>query len=120
MPVVAPPVQVPLSQVWPAPQAWPHVPQLLVLDDVSRQVPLQFCWPATVQPHVPFVQAPPVGQTAQPDPQCPESVVELQDMSLHITLPPEHDDEHWPLSQTCPSEHTAQVEPQWAGVDWTH
>jgi len=63
------PTQAPFVHESPNGQALPQLPQLPVLDEVSTQVPLQFCWLATVQPQVPFVQLAPAGQTVQLVPQ---------------------------------------------------
>jgi hypothetical protein len=111
-PVEAPPVHTPLLHDWLAPQAWPQLPQLLVLDVVSTQTPPQSCWPATLQLHAPPVHEAPTPQAVQLAPQWPESLFELQAPSLHIVLPEGHDDVHWPLSQTWPVEQAAQLAPQ--------
>src|SRR5262249_17257671 len=87
-------------------QAWPQLPQLLLLDLVSMQLPLQSCWPAMVQVQEPPLQEEPPLQTEQLDPQWAESVFELQALSLHIVLPEPHPvDDHEPLLQTWPVLH---------------
>ena len=124
LPVLPPvlwPMQVPLTHESPKGQALPQLPQLPVLEAVSTQVPLQFCWPATEQPQAPLLQVAPTGQTVQLVPQCPESVFELHAPSVHIMLPePQPADEHCPLSQTWPLEQAMQVDPQWSVLEATH
>jgi hypothetical protein len=93
-------MQVPLTHESPKGQALPQLPQLPVLEAVSTQVPLQFCWPATEQPQAPLLQVAP---------------------SVHIMLPePQPADEHCPLSQTWPLEQAMQVDPQWSVLEATH
>ena len=60
----------------------------------------------------PPVQVAPPPQAVQLVPQWAESVSELQALSEHFVLPEEHDDEHWPLSQTSPLGQAAQLVPQ--------
>jgi hypothetical protein len=42
-PVLPPPTQAPFVHDCPDPQTFPQLPQLLGFDEVSMQVPLQFC-----------------------------------------------------------------------------
>jgi hypothetical protein len=74
VPVVLTLTQTLLVQVCPVVQAWPQLPQLLVLLVVSRQVPLQTCWPCTEQVQVPPVQVVPPEQIVPQVPQFPLSV----------------------------------------------
>jgi hypothetical protein len=121
VPVVMIVVQVPLVQVWPEVQAWPQLPQLLLFEVVSMQLPLQSCWPLTVQVQVPPLQDEPLPQAVQLVPQWAASVFELQAPSEHIMLPAPHPvDEHWPLLQTCPLLHLLPQLPQLSVLEATH
>ena len=94
-------MQLPPTHDCPKGQALPQLPQLPVLVEVSTQVPLQSCCPATVQLQAPLLQLAPTEQTVQLVPQCPESVFELHAPSVHIMLPEPHPaDEHCPALQT--------------------
>src|SRR6185312_8215700 len=121
VPVVMIVVQVPLVQVWPEVQAWPQLPQLALFEVVSMQLPLQSCWPLTVQVQVPPLQDEPLPQAVQLVPQWAASVFELQAPSEHIMLPAPHPvDEHWPLLQTCPLLHLLLQLPQLSVLEATH
>jgi hypothetical protein len=84
------------------------------------QVPLQSCWPETLQPQVPLVQVEPPAQAVQLVPQWAESVFELQLPSEHIVVPEGHDDEHCPSLQTCPLAHLFPQLPQSLVLDAMH
>jgi hypothetical protein len=112
--------QLPFEQVVPPVQAWPQLPQLLLLEVVSMQVPLHSCWPETLQPHEPLLQEAPLPQAVQLDPQWAESVFELQAPSEHMLLPDGHDDEQFPLLQTWPLPHLLPQVPQLSVFEATH
>lgn len=65
----------PPTQVMPAAQALPHIPQLLESVCVSTQALLQTDVAVGGQAHVPALQLPPVGQAARQAPQLFRSVV---------------------------------------------
>jgi hypothetical protein len=78
------------------------------------------------EPPVPTaMQAPPAQvwpalHTVQLEPQWPESVSELQALSLHFVLPDGQVEVHWSLEQTSPVAHTVQLGPQCRVFDETH
>jgi hypothetical protein len=66
-------MQTPPLQVWPAPQAWPHVPQFRPLVLVSTQLEPQRVWPVA-HPHCPPAQPWPGAHAWAQAPQFCESV----------------------------------------------
>jgi hypothetical protein len=117
VPVVLIVVQVPLLQVWAPLQAWPQLPQLLLFEVVSMQLPPHSCWPETLQPQVPLTHDEPAPQAFPHVPQSAVFVGPLHVPSEHF-VPDEQVDEQVPvLSQTSPFEHAVQLFPQCCGFD---
>jgi hypothetical protein len=83
------------------------------------QLPPQSCWPATVQPQLPFTQEEPEPQTVPHVPQSAAFVSPPHVPSGHF-IPDEQVDEQIPvLSQTSPLAQAVQPVPQCWGFDWT-
>ena len=81
-------VQAQPTQVWPAGQALPHLPQLLRSIAVLTQVPPQFVSPAwQLSTHVPFEQTWPAGHSVPHAPQLPLSVCRLTQVPPQFVSP---------------------------------
>src|SRR4029077_10883566 len=116
-----PPEQVPFEQVWPAPQACPHVPQFAVVLTAVHADGGPHSIRPDGQPQVEFVQVAPAGQTVVQLPQWSESVARLtQDPPEHCMVPLAHELAHTLLLQTwVPVQVVVQL-PQWLLSDDTH
>jgi len=120
VPVVLTVTQALLVQVWPVVQAWPQLPQLLVLLVVSRQVPPQTCWPWTEQVQVPLVQVVPPEQTVPQVPQLRGSVIVLAQVPPEqAVVPVAQLDEQTLLLHTCVVLQVVPQAPQFALLDDT-
>jgi hypothetical protein len=96
-------------------------PPVPVVPPVADEPPVPVVPPVAPPTQVPLLQLAPPLQTAQLEPQWPESVFELQAPSLHIVLPePQPPDMHDPLLQTSPLAQAAQLDPQCWVLEATH
>jgi hypothetical protein len=89
----------PPPQIWLAPQAFPHAPQLAALIEVSTQVlpqtvPLQAAWQA------PLEQYWPCGQALPHAPQFAGSLLVTTQAFPHLVLPPPQISAQTPLVHT--------------------
>lgn len=114
-------VHAPMVQVCPAGHALPHVPQLLVLVEVSTHVPPQSIWPAghiTAMRHAPIAHAWPIGQVVPHAPQFAGSVWVLTHVPLQLVWPDGHiiGPRHVPDIQVSPDAHARPHDPQLASL----
>jgi len=111
-----------LVQVCPPVQAWPQLPQLLVLLLVSTQAPglPQSCWPTTEHPQVLLLQVVPAGQAIPHAPQFSGSVAVVAHVPPEqAVVPLAHVDEQTLLLHTCVVLQVVPQVPQFALFDDT-
>ena len=118
-PVLPPPAQLPLLQVWPLLHLLPQVPQFAVVV-MSTQLPLQYISEEEPQLQLPLTQDWPDGQALPQEPQSIGLVLELQVLSVHL-VPEVQVEEQVPSAlQTSPVAQTVQLLPQCWVLEATH
>jgi hypothetical protein len=120
VPVVLTVVQTLLVQVWPVVQAWPQLPQLLLLLVVSMQVAPQSFWLVTAQAQEPALQVEPPEQTVPQVPQFPLSVCRFAQVPFEqAVVPLAQLDAQALLLHTCVLLQVVPQVPQFALLDDT-
>jgi hypothetical protein len=124
-PAPHPDVHLPLLHTAPAPQLFPHVPQLSRLVWRSSQAPASTPPGQTVslsgQPHAPLVHAAPAGHAMPQAPQFDVSLIASTQVvipsEVHGTRPVAHPAWHAPSRQWFPGPQLTLHEPQYMGLD---
>jgi hypothetical protein len=109
-----PPVQLPATHDWPAPQTLAHAPQFEAFDIVSTQAPPQVEKPAG-HPHALFVHAWPPTHVFPQKPQLNGSVVMFAQLRPHCSRPVAQVAEHVPCEHKSPPVQTVPHAPQLFG-----